>query len=277
MLMVLNTLKLYDLIVDIIPGFIIILMSYPLLPESWIQSIPLLDSQFFSGIALVAASYPAGRILYGIASMLGNSLIWLRIEIVSMLVWGTILIANWGGVGSNTVVRQIDRVIEKLRFSGIYTLSDYVIQYYSHDKGNQLLIKNIEVSENILEQVVELLNDEINIDLRIENYAETKALTKYGKHILYSKDTLYRNYEILNSFYKSITTGFLLVGILYIVVATDGLAQIEALAKSQTGKIGVALIGVSFLCYFRQIKWKERMHRAFFNDLHQDLYDDLSK
>jgi hypothetical protein len=129
------------------------------------------------------------------------------------------------------------------------------------------MIRDINGSKHILEQVVELMSEEVGVDMRQEFSDEIGALTKYGEHLLYPESTLYRKYVILHTFYKNLSTATLSLGIVYVLVNFN---YINANIK-KSGQIGLALIIVAGICYLGQRKWRRKSNRAFFNDLHQLL------
>lgn len=257
--MVVSRFSAYDLIVDIVPGFVFLILLYPVIPESLLQNLPLSGNQAFQGVILVIGAYPAGRLLHGIGSIIGEIALTIRYLMVLLLSSMARRFSSSGFEPFDKLARGADYLSFLLDTSGIQSQKTYAIQYLSIDKANsQALLRKIHLDEHVLGEVMELM--EATYGVSMSNKEDADAWVHYAYNILYPEENLYRKYEILHTFFKNTTFLLIIVGSVYVISNQPVMPY-----------IGLGFLILAIFSYYRQTHWRRSKHRALFNDLHSML------
>ncbi|MEA1932432.1 MAG: hypothetical protein U9O06_12925, partial [Euryarchaeota archaeon] len=142
---------------------------------------------------------------------------------------------------------------------------------------NGEIFDKIKVNQKTIRNSTDILVEETGVSRdEISNQAELKSLVRYGEHLLYPDDTLYRKYDILYTFYKNMTILFVISGLSYfilsyLIIEGTSLIGVSPRISNVDGPIlawvGLLFLSISTVCYKRQDDWRKRKNRAFFNDL----------
>lgn len=159
----------YDLIVDLVPGVLAVFLLVPLFPAEGIIARLFTGGQLLAGVYVLILGYGAGRNIHDI-----GSIDWIEARINSVECRFFAEDENeWSGVNESTPVDEIVDIVHR---------------------------------QPVLARVPAIVKRTLP-DLIREQYGEgssAKSVRKAGEARLYGEDTLYRKYEILSTFYRSI-------------------------------------------------------------------------
>lgn len=202
--MVHNSLGLYDLLVDVTPGLLFLILIAPDM---------LYSASGFTGLGLVLAAFVIGRLLHGLGGLIGERIAFhLDEDDIYERTWFG---ANWG---KNRLHRSLQRTLRRT------------------DQG-------VTPSSS---------PDEI------QHFAECKV---------YRSQTLYHKYNILNTFYRSLTIVFTSVLILYILYLDVSKLHPDLSLLS----FSIILVFLAFLSMYRMIVFEDRKRGALAYDFDIDV------
>lgn len=252
-----NNLNLYDILVDFIPGTIAVGLVFAAIgPRSVTPA---------GGLALLVVGYVVGRLLHAI--------------------------------GSIAVVGEVMKRIE-----------DKLLREYTEPRKYGLSFRNrlrtvydddvcfdepadYRLQEEIVDSVVEELETRLeDTDIRAGNLQtheeidDVKSLRYFGENFLYGRNTLYRKYEMLATFYRSVWLVSITVALVYlgIVVGSVLNASIQGypLPLRRAGLmffLAIVLLVVGLLLLRQRVKFRFKKTRAFINDLYNEFGLDSSE
>jgi hypothetical protein len=111
---------------------------------------------------------------------------------------------------------------------------------------------------------------------------EPRYLRYLGENYLYGKDTLYRKYEMLTTFYRSLWLIFFLSAVIYGVVSIGSVvahtlvgtgAGVVLGVKTTVAYLLVAVVAAfsTYVALRQRVKYEYKKHRAFVHDLYIEL------
>ncbi|CQH55177.1 uncharacterized protein HHUB_2194 [Halobacterium hubeiense] len=227
-----SNLNLYDVLVDLIPGTFAVGIGVLLFGPGNLTTI--------SGLFLLVAGYVAGRILHAIGSLLRPAKL---IAAVLAVIYGD----DVDGKGKVRFVRS--RI--KAAFEG-----------NNDDSG---LERAGSVDDEVVIEVVAKLEKRMSGTQTEGKPDDIEPLRRFGEAFLYGRNTLYRKYEMLTTFYRSLW----LVSVLSLFV-------VPAYYSVQVGSVAVfaivaVLLLLNLLLLRQHVKFTDKKSQAFFNDLHIEL------
>lgn len=272
--MAIQKFALYDLIVDIIPGAILLVVLYSVAPISLYEGFFGISESLVPGIAVILLSYPVGRIVvHGSSSVLEDRLLSLYHYSVTKLRYY---------LGSPSRVSRNDNTeVQSNEESDNETSS-----IKGHDKKEDDLLESwygetgtipSGVSSFVIKEVKNGLEDIAGAE------TDTESLRRYGENILFPRDTLYGKYEILSTFFRHMTFISLLSIVIYVLYAllhltglsaqsaVNGSAPIHSWPPILLISLPIAALAIFVLCIWRWVDWIKSKNRAFVNDLHSYL------
>lgn len=270
--------ELYDLIVDIIPGAILLIVLYSVLPTGLYAHFFGIQPSLVPGIAIILFSYPVGRILvHGMSSMLEN-------DLLRSYEWMMDRLGAWRPPQTETQDEEPEKEAETDQ-SQEGSDSDDVPGMESeseHDHPVDRWFTNAEtIPPHVASPVVEEVHQELVHLTGTDD--DPEALRRYGENLLYDRQTLYGKYEILSTFYRHMTFISLLSFLTYLVyLAVRNVSLPPSLSVKGSAPISgwpiawiIGLLAISlgafFLCFWRWDNWANSRNRAFVNDLHAYL------
>lgn len=272
--MAIQKFALYDLIVDIIPGAILLVVLYSVAPISLYERFFGINEPLVPGIAVILLSYPVGRIVvHGSSSVFEDRLLSLYPFLVTKL--GS-LSSNSSRIppNGNAGVQSNDESDNEtfLNIRQDKKEADLLESWY----GETETIPS-GVSSSVLKEVQNGLEDIAGAE------TDTESLRRYGENILFPRDTLYGKYEILATFFRHMTFISLLSIVIYALYAllhltglsarsaVDGSAPIHGWPPVLLTLLPIAAFAIFGLCLWRWVDWTKSKNRAFVNDLHSYL------
>lgn len=173
-------------------------------------------------------------------------------------------------------------------------------KYNSSDNDTSFDYETNGLEGRIIEDIVGEFNERWNDELKLEEggikshnesassstYEETDNILSaryYGENYLYGHNTLYRKYQMLTTFYRSLWLISFLGFILYLFLAAVGLVSLYFDSNLGFYNISYLLVSIPLLIIIgyvslrQHIKFKFRATRAFINDLHRIFVDDIQE
>lgn len=266
--------NLYDVLVDLVPGVAFIFLLVRLLQID--------DITAGQGIGLLLIGYVVGRVIHAVGSL--PQMTKLRIYLEEKLM-GEYLDEREYGLSFRH--RLMSYYNEKNDFG--YEESDLeskVIKNAITKLGKKIDEKE---DESIIEETEILNHDQISRSNGVESTDNILTLRYYGENYLFDKNTLYLQYEITSTFYRSLWV----VSTLSIILYTAGLVahgfnyvllectEIRFISQQYTTIPEVAyiiffipiLFVIGYISLRQRIKFRFKKTRAFINDLHINLED----
>ena len=275
----------YDIIVDIIPGCVFLLLSYAILPTQWSSYGS--GNTLLAGIILLIGGYFVGRVIHGISAYAMEPTLNIDQEILVHILKSVF-------------------VISVLPISLLTRLVFPVIHIFSREKKSEeeqtppSFDHQIDVwfsgdQDNVPKGVDWVVINSVHIKLKNEmrnsideNYIAQSsslnpvAIRRYGENLLYGKETLYNKYQTLVTFFRSIMVISLIFGVLYTAVGVLSRGSPGFINSLRPGLtlplspilyilIGILLIITFVVATFRRRKFLTHMYRAYINDLYQML------
>lgn len=262
-------LRLYDVIVDLVPGVVAVVLVLALVFSSWNQI------GAFGGVSLLFVAYAVGRLFHAL--------------------------------GSTSPIEQLRNWMESKVLNGFLTKRKHglsfehrlhaTLQTAASSEGEDSSpppppreFSNAErrVHENTVRKLEETLKAPTSVrsgDAPIPDDSpvpkEPRYLRYLGENYLYGKDTLYRKYEMLTTFYRSLWLIFFLGAVTYgAVVVASGIGYVIsdssgalAFVRIQSTRICI-VIGTALTAYIalrQRVKYEYKKHRAFIHDLYIEL------
>jgi hypothetical protein len=267
--MAIQKFALYDLIVDIIPGAISLVVLYSVLPTGVYQDFFGINASIVPSVAIVLLSYPVGRVfVHGLSSKMENILrschYFLYKAYANMSAWLSSPPLNEILKPVFTDVKQTDSD-ERSK----YDYNTHVEQWLRAEENTPPAVAP-SVVRDVRVGIVQLIGSD----------ADVKALCRYGENILYSRDTLYGKYEILSTFYRHISFTSILAFAMYLVyliihemsippqLDIAGSAPISEWPLIWIATLPFLALGAFILSLWRWNDWTLSRNRAFINDLH---------
>lgn len=266
--MAIQKFALYDLIVDIIPGAILLVVLYSVAPTGLYEQFPGISSSLVPGTVVILFSYPVGRIaVHGISSKIEDQLLSLYPSSLSNFI-NRKLSGKLIGAPSADVSRNKKPPSKE-----------------QSENSNILLEDWFNNSETIPSDVSSSVVEDVHNGLKNIGGSETNpvALRRYGENILFSRETLYGKYEILSTFYRHMTFVSLSASLIYLFylvlhrsgyssqLVSGGSAPISDWSLAPSVVLLVGALGTFYLCLWRWKDWNKSRNRAFINDLHTYL------
>jgi hypothetical protein len=273
--MAIGNLNLYDVLVDLIPGAFLIIILSPLFRLG--------NLSVSQGIGVLLAGYVIGRLLHAIGSFS-----WvndLRISLEECLFPNYAEERKYGlsfrnrlkshyddnngfsHPGDNLDVDVIDSAIEKLGSK----MNDSNLRWELSDK-------DIKSHESLKDSKSHKVTDRV------------LALRYFGENYLFDKNTLYLQYEITATFYRSLWVASSFSAFIYsLVFLLNIVGQVTfqsiifpplSAAEADIGDVLYPLVfaTISFLISYislrQRLKFRFKKTRAFINDLHINLSED---
>jgi hypothetical protein len=276
--MAIQKFALYDLIVDIIPGAILLVVLYSVAPIGLYQHFFGISPSLVPGIAVILFSYPVGRIVvHGISSKVENHLLSLYTQpIYNLKKW---LKTN---PGAKPEKRSEESTEEQPEDDPENEVNSIRKQDVDQDNSIESWFDDAEstpsdVSSSVVHDVHSGLVSIIGPD------ADAEALRRYGENVLFSRKTLYGKYEILSTFYRHMTFISILAFLIYLAYlpihearlppqfTVQGSAPISDWPLFLLFALPLLTLSAVYLCLWRWKDWTESRNRAFVNDLHTYL------
>jgi len=228
----------YDLIVDIVPGALAIILLLPLPPLDSV-TIPTTDG-ILAATILLLGGFLAGRLLHTISSLIEKALF---------------ALIN--------------------RFNSNITLNDYIETGQppppdtDTDNNADNTLDNDTIDPAVLTTVVTTLQTRMTDPKRTRSTPD--AIKRYGETLLYDHVTLHHRYETLTTFYRSLTILFLAATLLY---TSYGIHLFPANDPVPLRLYAVtALLVLAIVTAWRYTVFTRRRNHASINDLHRHLTD----
>ena len=255
-----NNLNIYDILVDIIPGSIAILLIVGLYRPINITPV--------GGVAILIIGYVVGRLIHAIGSINGINGIRRSIEECLFeeylqkrkygLSFRNRIRYQYGGENKfRKIDYQMDNVEPEITDNTIKKMESYF------DVDTKLSFHNIQTHDEFDPSTNEAITDDV------------LSLRYLGENYLYGKDTLYRKYEILSTFYRSLwltsLAGAIVYFFAYLLAITTGIGQL--FHPSYYSIIYIILFITSIISLRQRIKYRFKKTRAFINDLQLQLPD----
>jgi len=276
--MAIQKFALYDLIVDIIPGAILLVVLYSVAPTGLYQHFFGISPSLVPGIAVILFSYPVGRIVvHGISSKVEKPLLSLYTKPVNNL-------RKWLNTYSGTTLEVLSDELTQDQSEDASENGD--ASNKNQDKDHDNLIENwLDDAETTPSDVSSSVVHDVRTGLVGITGAEAnpEALRRYGENVLFPRDTLYGKYEILSTFYRHMTFMSIVAFGIYLAylplhgarlpsqLAVRGSAPISDWPPALLIALPFIALGASSLCLWRWKDWTESRNRAFVNDLHNYL------
>lgn len=253
--MVAKNLNLYDVLVDLIPGTTaVIIIILPFTPEIGIAG----------SVGLLLLGYVAGRIFHALGStgLLDSFRNWLEEH---AFFYYTPDIKY--GLSFRNRLRSV--------FSDDFDAFDGEI-HDSEERVTRAVIRKLEREVGVFTEIGSgNIKSHSSIDKSVPD--DVLYLKYFGENHLYGKNTLYRKYEILSTFYRSLWLAFLTLSITYVLFSVYILCSDGGLLLSPDNAAGIYLLLalffllISFLCLRQRLKFRFKKSRAFIIDLYQNL------
>ena len=262
-------LRLYDVIVDLVPGVVAVVLVLALVPGAWDQI------GAFGGVSLLFVAYAIGRLFHAVGStspverirnkmesaVLGNFLTYRRHGLSFEHRLNATLETDTGPEGDDSDLPAPPR-----EFSSA--------ERRVHRNAVEKLEAKLKAPTSVRSGDVPPLDD-----LAVPQ--EPRYLRYLGENYLYGKDTLYRKYEMLTTFYRSLWLIFSLSVVTYAVISVlSGIVHIVGVAggvipSAETTAIYFAVAGgsvlVTYIALRQRVKYEYKKHRAFVHDLYIEL------
>lgn len=195
--MPIQKLNIYDIIVDIFPGLLVGILGVILLfPAQAIPSISGLDVGL--AIILLALGYILGRAVHGFASGVDSFVRWSVPKFHQYLL-------------SFRIYEKVSEVT--LPFTGKhYTFS----QHMEHGLS---VLTPFTLKSALAHQLIDSINKKYNVEVDQLDEHDMEEVKYLSYSILYNKDVLYRRYEILATFFRSLYVVFFFSTLAYSVTA----------------------------------------------------------
>ena len=267
--MAVGNLNLYDILVDLVPGTFFIILLTPLIR---------LDSiSIGQGIGLLLISYVVGRLIHAIGSLSFMSRIRLYLEDI---VLGDYLHNREHGLSFRQRLMNYYNDEEEFGYTESEHESD-VIEHTISQLENKISGEN---DANIKDDKIQS-HKELRESSPLEPTDNLLTLRYYGENYLFDKDTLYLQYEITSTFYRSLWTVSSLGILIYTIALLNSIfvicgIQILTLENVVVLEIVpilamiIVLLVVSYLSLRQRIKFRFKKTRAFINDLHINLQNE---
>lgn len=272
--MAIGNLNLYDVLVDLVPGTFLIIALSPVFRLG--------NLSIAQGIGILLAGYVVGRLLHAIGS--------------------------FGWVDSLRIDLE-ERFLQEYAEDRKYGLSfrNRLKSYYDDNNGFSHPDDNLD--GEIIDSAIERLESEMgDVDAKegfskgieshedLENSKSFKltddvlTLRYFGENYLFDKDTLYLQYEIMSTFYRSLWVASVLGALFYAIISFSNIGALLGL-RPLTFSIPLAgetaienvlyplgfvliLIVISYISLRQRLKFRFKKTRAFINDLHINLPED---
>lgn len=223
----------YDLIVDITPGALALILLAPLLPQPYAATIPPMDG-ILAATILLLGGFLTGRLLHATSGQLFRAL------------------ARRGHIRSDDM-----------------SLKDIITDGQTLAAQSDTTDTDIDLPDTIdptvLDTTITTLHDRMTDNPDDHPTPAPDATRRYGETLLYNNATIHHRYETLTTFYRSLTIlflGFAPIYLLYgILTAQTPLYLLAA----------IALLLLTRITYNRYTTFTRRRNHAFINDLHHHL------
>ncbi len=197
----------YDIIVDIIPGIILTGLVLPLALPSGIENTSLPVGGVWLAIIILAIGYFMGRFLHSIASWFDKKITNGTSKLISFLIY---LVQDFNIFPQNWRLYRVEEFLVKYNDKN-HTVKSEIKQSLSSSPPDSL---KSQVAHEFLDRV----EATYEIDTNNLDYGEfIREYEQFSYSLLYDKQVLYRRYEILSTFFRSMYVLCLLAGILYTV------------------------------------------------------------
>lgn len=253
-----SNLNLYDILVDLIPGAVGVGLVISLF--GW------MNLTATSGLILLVVGYVVGRIIHALGSI--QPVIWLMKGLEDAVV-GSYTRKRKHGLSFRNRLRTV--------------FDDDFEAELADDNGGRIEREIVKDVVNALEKQlgdVDFPRNEIKSHTEVKS-SDTRKSTDpvlsfryFGENFLYGRNTLYRKYEMLATFYRSLWLVSVSVSCLYIASILLTIPDWNSPAESielQLSLITILLLCASYISLRQRIKYKFKKTRAFFNDLYLEL------
>lgn len=269
--MAVGNLNLYDILVDLVPGTFFIVILTPLVR---------LDSiSIGQGIGLLLISYVVGRLIHATGSLSFMSNIRLCLEEILL---GDYLDEREHGLSfRRRLMNHYDKGSEDFDYTESDHESDLVKCTISKLEGEITGEIDASIEDNKIKS-----HEELRESSPLESTDNLLTLRYYGENYLFDKDTLYLQYEITSTFYRSLWVVSFLGIVVYIIALGNSVlvsrTGIQILTLENVILLEIApilamltlLFIVGYLSLRQRIKFRFKKTKAFINDLHINLQDD---
>ncbi|WP_157572936.1 hypothetical protein [Halogranum rubrum] len=256
----------YDVIVDVIPGAIGLILVSTLLPKSAFNSLTAY-SPIVSGSALLVGGYFFGRIIHSFSS---------RIPDLAGSANRRIRFDSLEETGFSPRLLRIFRDILLFPLKLISGFGDRSRLKNWFDKPED---SPTDVNHRTIYQVIEGLANKMGYQHK--PLPEPSSMIKYGENLLYGEDSLYMKYEMLSTFFRNISVLsilFSLASVSYWYIARWGQnirfnnwdPQI-ALPPEIYLFLGLFAFSIAAISYAQKTDFESRRDRAYINDLNEIL------
>ncbi|WP_152663281.1 hypothetical protein [Halorubrum saccharovorum] len=257
--MPLQKFQIYDVIVDIIPGIVFSALLIPLIiPSSRETNIPAVGGGVAIAIVLLAVGYVLGRVVHSFSSLFDS------------IVRATIRFLE-ARLMRGRLAGPISQARNKLIpiFGYHYTVEDHIQEAMSP-------ITPFTLKTGSSYRLIEKINKKYEIDVDSLDHGEYLEEYEHFSHsLLYNKQVLYRRYEILATFFRSMYVLCFIFAIAYTISAYQVVGLFERpllwnhVVKdygTQAGILVGSLLLLSFIFAHQKRKFSNRRGRALIYD-----------
>ena len=267
--MAVGNLNLYDILVDLVPGTFFIILLAPLIRLNSIS--------IGQGIGLLLISYVVGRLIHATGSLSFMSRVRLYLE---NKVLGDYLHNREHGLSFRQRLMNYYNEEDDFNYTESEHESDVIEQTISKLESKISGEDGASINDNRIQS-----HKELRESRPLEPTDNLLTLRYYGENYLFDKDTLYLQYEITSTFYRSLWTVSFLGVLIYIIALLNSIlirfgVQILTLENVRILDIVpilvmiIVLLIVSYLSLRQRIKFRFKKTRAFINDLHINLQNE---
>ncbi|WP_135827151.1 hypothetical protein [Halorussus ruber] len=235
---------LYDLLADIIPGAIALVLSFIFYDVPQIDSLS--NSTLIAGTAFFVLAYFVGRLIHSVGSIISPCLKWINSRITGV----------------------IERDGSLPSFSKNKENPDYCIKELIEESSHRSNIDKNKIPNKVSTKVLEDLDRYFRRRLRAEY--ENEEAKKYGETLLYREATLYSKYEAIVNFFRSILLLPIVLLVEFAILQCSGTSlntNLNAFSKWETLAFWLVIFAFLLSLYAGRKFWKAR-NIAFINDLH---------
>lgn len=267
-------LDIYDVIVDVFPGIITAMLTIILLaPLSLLPEQPFGQLGVSVGILFLALFYILGRLVHGIASGIDSLVRWATPNLHTKLLETSVRDTN------------VYRKLSELAFP--ITGPHYTFEQHMQDGLS--VISPFTLKTTLAHELITSINESYDVKVdQIDNH-DLSEVKNLSYSILYNKDVLYRKYEILATFFRSLYVVFFAFTIFYSLTSISVFTGSGGIIINQQtiwstfvykypglALLALILMLVLFIVFLHQRrKFSHRRGWALIYDTVNELKDDL--
>lgn len=203
--MPIQQLRLYDLLVDIIPGTISLILLAELMPHAFVAYLYSLPVGLASGVILIALGFIAGRIIHYISGKVSN----FSFPIIYIIIIPMKEYENRERYDSPHQ-KILIWILKRVQFLFIEVRKSLPIEV--KEERVDIWLKKGESAEPIINGESQQINPEVIQELNNEFYSRygfqknsPEVVRSFGYSALFGKQALYQRYNMLTTFFRNIS------------------------------------------------------------------------